>query len=66
MGKKASLTFVDVRGQTAYEHFAGEALDSLPVLVRVTVGGAEDSRDTLVPVPVIKEIVINGEERRTA
>lgn len=61
-----ALTFVYVRRQTAYKHFAGEALNSLPILVGVTVGGAQDSRDTLVAVSVVEEIVINGEERRTA
>lgn len=61
-----TLTFVYVRRQTAYKHFAGEALNSLPILVGVTVRGAQDSRDTLVAVSVVKEIVINGEERRTA
>lgn len=61
-----ALTFVYVRRQTTYEHFAGETLNSLPVLVGVTVGGAQDSRDALVAVSVVEEIVINGEERRTA
>lgn len=61
-----TLTFVDVRRQTTDEHFAGETLNSLPVLVGVTVGGAQDPRDTLVAVSVVEEIVINGEERRTA
>lgn len=60
------LTFVYVRRQTAHKHFAGEALNSLPILVGVTVGRAQDSRDTLVAVPVVEEIVVNGEERRTS
>lgn len=61
-----TLTFVYVRRQTAYKHFAGEALNPLPILVGVTVGGAQDSGDTLVAVSIVEEIVINGEERRTA
>lgn len=56
------FTFVDVRRQAAHKHLAGEALDALAILVGVAVGGAEDPRDTLVAVAVVKEIVINGEE----
>lgn len=56
------FTFVYIRGQTAYEHLAGEALDAFTVLVGVTVGGAEDSGDTLVAVAIIEEIVVDGEE----
>lgn len=58
----AVLTFIYVRRQTANKHLTGEALDALPILVGVTVGGAEDSWDTLVAVPIIEEIVVNGEE----
>lgn len=61
-----ALTFVYIGRQPAHEHFAREALDSLPVLVGVAVGGAQDSRDALVAVSVVEEIVINGEERRTS
>lgn len=56
------LTFIYVRGQTSHKHLAGEALDAFPVLVGVTVGGAEDAWDTLVAVAVVEEIVINREE----
>lgn len=55
-------TFIDVRGQAAHKHLAGEALNALAVLVGVAVGGAEDPRDALVAVAVIEEIVINREE----
>ncbi len=56
------LTFIYVGGQTSHKHLTGEALDAFPVLMGVTVGGAEDSWDTLVAVAIVKEIVINREE----
>lgn len=56
------FTFVYIRGQTAYKHLAGEAFDAFTVLVGVTVGGAEDSWNTLVAVAVVEEIVVDGEE----
>lgn len=55
----SGLTFVNVGGQTADKHLPGEALDALPVLVGVTVRGAQDA---LVAVAVVEEIVINGEK----
>lgn len=58
----AVLTFIYVRRQTSNKHLTGEALDALPILVGVTVGGAEDSWDTLVAVAIVEEIVVNGEE----
>lgn len=60
------LTFVYVRRQTSHKHLTREALDAFPVLVRVTVGRAKDSWDTLVAMAIIKEIVINREERGAA
>lgn len=60
--REKRLTFVDVGGQAAHEHLAGEALHALPVLVGVTAVGAVDSRDALVAVAVVKEVVVNGEE----
>lgn len=57
------LIFVDIRGQTSHKHFTGEALDAFPVLVRVAVGRAEHTRDTLVAVAVIEEVVVDGEQR---
>ena len=57
------LTFINVRGQAAHEHLAREALDALAVLVRVAVGGAQHPGNALVAVAVVKEIVVDGEER---
>lgn len=55
-------TFIDVRGQAAHKHFAGEPLDALPVLMGVTVRRPQDPRDTLVAMAVVQETVVNGEE----
>lgn len=63
---RVTLTFVYIGRQPADEHFAREALDPLPVLVGVAVGGAQDARDALVAVSVVEEIVIDGEERRAS
>lgn len=37
----AARTLVDVGGQAAHEHLAGEPLDALPVLMGVTVRRAQ-------------------------
>lgn len=56
------LTFIDIWRKASHEHLAGEAFNALPVLVRVTVRRAKNSRDTLVAMTIVKEDIVDGKQ----
>lgn len=56
------LTFINIWRKTSHKHLTGETLNALSVLVRVTVGRAKNSRDTLVAMAIIKEDIVNRKQ----